>query len=319
MILLIIYILLGLGILIWSADKFVEGASGLAKYYGVPPLIIGMVIIGFGTSAPELVVSAFSSLEGNPGVALGNAYGSNTTNIGLILGLTALFKPIAVHSEVLRKELPILLAITLGSAALLFDLTITSLDAWCLLFVFAILMSWTLYQAKKGKTDALAQEVDQNLSEESPNLKASYFNLALGLLALIASSRLLVYGAVEVAQLWGVPDLIIGLTVVAIGTSLPELASSIVSIRKGESDIALGNIIGSNLFNTLAVVGLAGILNPLSVLRFEYLRDISVMTFFTFVLFIFCIGIKGPGRINRIEGAVLSLSYLGYVGFLILW
>jgi cation:H+ antiporter len=310
-------IVFGLALLVWSADRFVEGAASTARHFGMPPLLIGMVIVGFGTSAPEMVVSAISSIQGNPGIALGNAYGSNITNIALILGLTALISPIAVHSLVLRKELPILTGITILAAWQLWDGEITRLDAMVLLGVFAGLMVWTIWQGMRGRGDTLATEMEQELVVHIMPLRRAVVWLVVGLLLLIASSRILVWGAVKIAHGFGVSDLIIGLTVVAVGTSLPELASSIIAARKGEHDIALGNILGSNLFNTLAVVGIAGIIGPLKVGPEVFSRDIMVMAALTASLFIVGYGFRGPGRINRFEGAALLTCYLGYTAFLV--
>jgi cation:H+ antiporter len=310
-------IVFGLMLLVWSADRFVEGAAFTARHFGMQPLLIGMVIVGFGTSAPEMAVSALAASQGNPGIALGNAYGSNITNIALILGLTALLSPIMVHSQVVRKELPILLGITAIAAWQLWDGEITRIDAAVLLIVFAGVMGWSIWQGMTKGEDALGAEIEQELIEHSMNLKQAIIWLVLGLLLLILSSRMLVWGAVEIAQAFGVSDLIIGLTVVAIGTSLPELASSIIAARKGENDIALGNIIGSNLFNTLAVVGIAGMIHPMAVALEVLTRDIAVMAGLTILLFIFAYGFRSMGRINRYEGAVLIACYIGYTTYLI--
>ncbi len=309
----------GLLLLIWSADRFVDGAVHAARHFGMPPLLIGMVIIGFGTSAPEMVVSALSSLQGNPGIALGNAYGSNITNIALILGLTALISPIAVQSEVLRKELPLLTAVTLLAAWQLHDGDIGRLDALVLLLVFAGLMSWTIYHGLQRKRDHLGMEVADTLPDDPVPLPKAMFSLLLGLVLLIVSSRVLVWGAVDIAELFGVSDLIIGLTIIAVGTSLPELASSLIAIRKQEHDIALGNVLGSNLFNTLAVVGIAGAVHPMSVGPEVFNRDLLVMAGLTLSLFVLGYGFRGPGsgRINRIEGAFLLTCYIGYMLLLI--
>lgn len=307
----------GLTLLVWSADRFVEGSAATAQHFGMPPLLIGMVIIGFGTSAPEMVVSAISSLQGNPAIALGNAYGSNITNIALILGLTALISPIAVHSQVLRKELPILTGITMMAAWQLWDGEINRLDALVLLGVFAGLIVWTIKQGMQTKADALGTEMEQKLSVHAMPLRKAVGWLILGLLLLIVSSRILVWGAVTIAQDFGVSDLIIGLTIIAVGTSLPELASSIIAARKGEHDIALGNILGSNLFNTLAVVGIAGMVHPLEVGPEVISRDIPVMFALTVSLFILGVGFHGPGRINRLEGTALLICYIAYTVYLI--
>jgi cation:H+ antiporter len=308
----ILALLAGLALLVWSADRFVEGSASTARYFGMPPLLIGMVVVGFGTSAPEMVVSAMSSLAGNPGIALGNAYGSNITNIALILGLTALISPIAVHSRVLKKELPILTAVTGLTAVLIWDGEITRPDAVILLLVFAGLMGWTVWQGMQRKTDALGSEMNQELESKTMPLGRAVFWLIAGLVLLIVSSRILVWAAVTIAHFFGVSDLIIGLTIVAIGTSLPELASSLIATRKGEHDIALGNVLGSNLFNTLAVVGIAGAIHPMQVAPEVFSRDILVMTVLTLSLFLFGYGFRGPGRINRIEGGLLAGSFAGY-------
>lgn len=313
-----IAVVFGLALLVWSADRFVEGSASTAGYFGMPPLLIGMVIVGFGTSAPEMVVSALAALEGSPGIALGNAYGSNIANIALILGVTALISPIMVHSTVLRKELPILALVTLFTVVLIADYDLSRLDAVILLLVFFSLMAWTIYQGLKQKTDALAKEVEAEAAGKTMPLKRALFWLVAGLLMLIASSRILVWGAVEIAQLFGVSDMIIGLTIVAIGTSLPELASSVAAARKGEHDIALGNVLGSNLFNTLAVVGIAGTIHPFAVAPETLSRDMVVMGALTVSLFLTGYGFRGrQGRINRFEGAALLLVYVGYTAWLI--
>jgi len=310
-------VVLGLALLVWSADRFIEGSASAARYFGMPPLLVGMVIVGFGTSAPEMLVSALAALQGNPGIALGNAYGSNITNIGLILGLTALISPIGVHSQVLRKQLPILTAVTILAAAQLWDGEITRTEAVVLIAVFGALMAWTVWQGVQKKTDTLGSEMEHELNYYSMPIRRAIFWLVVGLVALIVSSRMLVWGAVEIAHGFGVSDLIIGLTVIAVGTSLPELASSVTAARKGEHDIALGNVLGSNLFNTLAVVGIAGVIHPLAVGPEVFSRDIMVMAALTLSLFVVGYGFRGPGRINRIEGAVLLICYLGYTTYLV--
>jgi cation:H+ antiporter len=317
MTLAIVSLFIGLIVLVWSADRFVDGSATVARHLGMPPLLIGMVIVGFGTSAPEMVVSALAASQGNPGIALGNAYGSNITNIALILGITALISPIAVHSQVLRKELPILIAVTALAAFQLWDGELTYADALVLLGVFAGLMAWTVWQGLQKKEDAFGREVELELATQTQSVGRAVFWLVIGLVMLIASSRLLVWGAVEIAHTFGVSDLIIGLTVVAVGTSLPELASSVIAARKGEHDLALGNILGSNLFNTLAVVGIAGMIRPMAVTAEILSRDILVMGVLTVALFFICYGFRGQGRINRFEGALLIVSYFGYTIYLI--
>ncbi|WP_333606794.1 calcium/sodium antiporter [Arsukibacterium sp.] len=317
MLLALLSLLSGLILLVWSADRFVDGASASARFAGMPPLLIGMLVVGFGTSAPEMVVSAMAAADGNPALALGNAYGSNITNIALIIGLVALLSPIKVNSQVLKQELPILLAITLFAGWQLFDHQLSRFDAWCLLAVFATLMAWSVWQSRRNPQDKLAAEMSLALSNNSMTLKQALGWLVLGLLLLIIASRMLVYGAVFIAQSLGVSDLVIGLTVVAIGTSLPELASSLMAIKKGEHDIALGNIIGSNLFNTLAVVGIAALIQPMAVDPLLLSRDWTLMFGLTLALLVMGIGIKKTGRINRLEAALLLTIFVGYTGYLI--
>ena len=266
MLLAIAAIIVGLLLLIWSADRFVDGAAATARHFGMPQLLIGIVIIGFGTSAPEMIVSALSALNGNPGIALGNAYGSNITNIGLILGLTALVLPLAVNSQVLKQELPILIFVTALSAFLIMDGDVLRLDAWILLGIFFIYMGWTIWTGLSNRDDSLVHDVKEELQkQEYMSLAKALMWVVIGLALLMGSSQLLVWGAVKIAHYFGVSDLVVGLTIVAVGTSLPELASSIAAARKNEVDLAVGNIIGSNLFNTLAVVGLAGAISPMYV------------------------------------------------------
>ncbi|MFH1513924.1 MAG: calcium/sodium antiporter [bacterium] len=313
MIMTLFALIFGLALLVWSATRFVESSASVAHHFRLPPLLIGMVIVGFGTSIPELLVSAFASLQNNPGIALGNAYGSNITNIGLILGVTALISPIAVHSQVLRKELPILTAITILAAWQLWDGAITRVDALVLLGVFAGLMGWTIHQGIRKKEDTLGGEMVQKLDVHSMSIGRAIIWLIVGLILLVASSRILVWSAVKIAHGFGVSDLIVGLTIVAVGTSLPEFASSVTAALKGEHDIALGNILGSNLFNTLAVVGIAGTIRMLPVESIMLARDVSVMAGLTVSLFLICYGFKGrKGRINRVEGAILLMAYAFY-------
>lgn len=313
----VVLIIVGLALLVWSADRFVEGAAAVAQFAGMSPLLIGMVIVGFGTSAPEMAVSAISAWQGNPNIALGNGYGSNITNIALILGITAIISPIAVHSQVLRKELPILTAVTLFAAWQIYDNEFTQLDAWLLLAVFGAIMAWTIVQGMKKDSDSFEKEMESELQAHAMTLGRALFWIAVGLVLLIVSSQMLVSGAVTIAQSLGVSDLIIGLTVVAVGTSLPELASSVIAAKKGEHDIALGNIIGSNLFNTTAVVGIAGAIQPMTIPEDILIRDWPVMAALTASLFVLGYSYNGGGRINRIEGGFLLSAYIGYTCYLI--
>lgn len=310
-------ILIGLPVLLWSAGKFVGGAASVANHFGVSPLLIGMLIIGFGTSAPEIIVSIFAAIQGNSGIALGNAYGSNIANILLILGLTALISPIAVKSNIIKKEIPVLLGITFFASWQVLDQTVSKDDAFSLLGLFVLLISWSIWHGMQGSKDKLADEYSEEINASEGTIKTHIIWLITGLLLLVASSRMLVCGAVEVATYFGVSDTIIGLTVIAIGTSLPELASSLIAVKKGEHDLAIGNVIGSNMFNTLAVVGIAGTIQPMSVSADFLYRDVVVMLAATVALFVFCIGYKRQGRLNRVEGGAFVAAYAIYTYWLI--
>ncbi|MBE0646038.1 MAG: calcium/sodium antiporter [Bacteroidetes bacterium] len=317
MILAIIALAAGLIVLVWSADRFVDGAAALAKIFGMPPLLIGMLIVGFGTSVPEMIVSAFAALQGSPELALGNAYGSNITNIALILGVTALVNPIRVGSSIVRLEMPILLGVTAFAGVEVYTGDLTRLDAAMLLVVFAGLMGWTFWQNARKRPDSFATEVAEELSGSAMTASSAAFWTVVGLVLLVVSSRTLVWGAVEIATALGVSNLVIGLTVVALGTSLPELASSLAAVRKNEHDIALGNILGSNLFNTLAVVGIAGAISPLRVPPDVLTRDYPVMASLTLLLFLLVFGFRRKGQLTRAKGALLLAVYVAYTAHLI--
>ncbi|MFP4263887.1 MAG: calcium/sodium antiporter, partial [Halomonas sp.] len=318
MILPALAVVAGLVLLVWSAERFVDGAAATSSRLGLSPLLIGMLVIGFGTSAPELVVSALAAGQGNPGLALGNAYGSNIANIGLILGLVALVSPLAVHSAVVRRELPVLGAVTLLSALLMWGGVIDRLEGALLLVLLAAFMAVSIWRARGEGDDPLAAETEESLEVRPMSLRAGLAWTGIGLLLLVVSSRILVWGAVAIAQGVGVSDLIIGLTVVAVGTSLPELASSISALRRREHDLVLGNVVGSNLFNTLGVVGLAAVIAPIEVGSVVLARDWSLMALMTLLLALFAMGWRGrEGRINRFEGAALLSMFVAYTGWLV--
>ncbi|APE29483.1 calcium/sodium antiporter [Halomonas aestuarii] len=313
-----IAVLAGLILLVWSAERFVDGAAATSARLGLSPLLIGMLVIGFGTSAPELVVSALAASQGNPGLALGNAYGSNIANIGLILGLVALISPLAVNSGVVRRELPVLGVVTLGSALLLWGGVIERLEGLLLLGLLAVFIGYSIFLGLRDGTDVLGPETEESLSVHPMSLKAGLVWTGVGLVLLVVSSRILVWGAVAIAQGFGVSDLVIGLTVVAVGTSLPELASSVSALRRREHDLVLGNVVGSNLFNTLGVVGLAAVIAPIEAGREVLLRDWSLMTAMTVMMAVFAMGWRGrQGRINRSEGAALLAMFLGYTTYMV--
>ena len=318
MIFYLLAVVLGFALLVWSADRFVDGAASTAKHLGMPSLLIGILIVGFGTSAPEMVVSAIAAYEGNPALALGNAIGSNIVNIALILGVTAIVSPIMVNSKIVKKEIPLLLLIVLFTGYLLLDNTLTLFEGVILLAGFFALVLWSVFAAFRSRGDSFEDQMDIELNEDIMSLKVGIMWLVFGLILLIASSRLLVWGAVGVANSFGVSDLIIGLTIVALGTSLPELAASVMAARKGEHDIAIGNVVGSNMFNLLAVIGIAVIIAPMNSIPLEVLqRDWTIMLLLTIALFVMAYGFKGRnGRINRVEGTILILCYAAYNTYL---
>ncbi|MEW7974691.1 MAG: calcium/sodium antiporter [Candidatus Thiodiazotropha endolucinida] len=308
-------ILVGLVVLVWSADRFISGAAALADNLGVSPMLIGLTVVGFGTSAPEVLVSTMASFNGNPGLAIGNAIGSNIANIGLILGFTALLIPLSVHSSVLRREYPLLLAVSAMAFLLMWDGELNQLDGIILVVTLVAVLGWMIYTAKTGAADPIAGEFDAEIPHDIPTQKAIVLLLG-GLIFLLLSSRLLVWGASNVASALGVSDVIIGLTIVAIGTSLPELAASITSALKGEDDLAIGNVIGSNLYNLLAVLSIPGLVTPGAYSPEVLERDLPVMMVLTMFLFFMGHGLGNQGRINRLEGLLLLLCFIGYQSLL---
>ena len=307
-----IAIVTGFILLIWSADRFIIGAAATARNFDVPPLIIGLTIVGFGTSAPEMMVAGFASYEGSPALAIGNALGSNITNITLVLGVAALITPLDVHSRILKKELPLLLFATLLSITLLKDSTLSQFDGVVLLSLLVLFMWWITRQGIRNQSnDALINEYIEELPDKMPTSHALFW-LVAGLILLTISSKILVWGAVNIAVQLGISELIIGLTIVAIGTSLPELAASISGALKNEHDIAIGNVVGSNLFNTLGVLAIPGLIAP-SVLTTGVLeRDLPVVLILTISLFVMGYGFRERGRINRIEGGILLSAFIAY-------
>ncbi|MDY0296271.1 MAG: calcium/sodium antiporter [Acidobacteriota bacterium] len=307
----------GLGLLAWSADRFVLGAAATARHAGLPPLMIGMVIVGFGTSLPEMIVSSLAALDGNPDLGLGNGWGSNIANIALILGLAALVRPVRVRSKVLSAELPVLIVITLMAVGLVVDGDLALWESVVLLILFASLMDWTIRSGRQKGRDPFGSGIEADLSSRPMSRGKAVFWTAIGLAFLVISSRMLVWGAVRIARGLGVSELVIGLSIVALGTSLPELASTLAAVRRGEDDIALGNVLGSNLFNTLAVVGLAGAIHPFRIPTEVVGRDGLMMLGLTVAIYVIGRGHHGrQGLINRWEGALLVLVYVIYIAWL---
>lgn len=307
-------IFIGFVLLVWGADRFVLGASAAARNLGVSPLIVGLTIVGFGTSAPEMLVSAVASWGGSPGIGIGNAIGSNITNIALVLGVTALAMPLTVHSSVLRRELPVLVVIMLFTFLLLADNELSRGDGLLLIFGMGLMIYWVVTMGMRTRrSDPIVEEFDAETPQKMTMLKASIW-LLIGMLVLVLSSQILVWGAVEIAQMFGISDLVIGLTVIAIGTSLPELAASLMSAYRKEYDIAIGNIIGSNMFNLLGVLAMPGLIMPGPVSHDVLIRDYPLMIGLTLALFAMAYGFRGGvGRINRIEGGILLCVYIIYM------
>jgi len=302
----------GFILLVWGADRLVAGASAMARNLGVSPLIIGLTIVAFGTSAPELVVSAVAASRGNPGLAVGNAIGSNIANIGLILGITAVVYPLKVESETLKREYPLLVLIMIASFIMAADLNYSRTEGWLLLTGLAALVVWMVrYGLRRGPEDPLAEEFAAEIPSDMPTRTAVMW-LIIGLIILPLSSRFLVEGAITIARAMEVSEVVIGLTIVAFGTSLPELAAALTSALREEDDLAIGNIIGSNMFNILGVLGIAATIQPVAVDALMLRQDFPVMFLLTVLLFFMAYGIHGPGRISRKSGLLLLTIYFTY-------
>jgi len=313
MLLACLSILAGLTVLVWSADKFVFGAAALARNLGLPPLVIGLTIIAMGSSAPEMLVAATASINGKPDTAIGNAIGSNITNITLVLGLTALLRPMLVSSTTLYREMPMVLLTSLLAGWVLWDGQLTSPEGVLLLSLFLVVISGLcLLAIKRPQTDdPMVADAQQEVPANVPTGRAILW-LSVGLLLLPLSADWLVDGAVTVAHYFGISDLVIGLTIIAIGTSLPELAACIASVIKREDDLAIGNIIGSNIFNILAVLAVPGLLAPGMFDPAAVTRDYRYMLAATLALLLMCFRFRGQRRISRWEGGILLLGFIAY-------
>jgi cation:H+ antiporter len=310
-------ILVGFVVLVWSADRFVAGASAVAQIYGVPTLVVGVVIVGLGTSAPEMLVSGMAAWNGNSNIAVGNALGSNITNIGLVLGITALLYPLKVQSRIIKREMPLLWVVMILTLGLMLDGDLLPLEGLLLISGFVALLIWSMLEATSQKDDILEQEFSAELQTDLTKGKA-FMWLLIGLIFLVGSSKTLVWGAVIVARQFGISDLMIGLTVMAIGTSLPELAASIVAARKKEYDIALGNVLGSNMFNLLAVMAIPGLIGPGKFNELALSRDFPVMALLTALLLLFASNwtFHKEGHVNRLEAGILLSIYIAYIVYL---
>ena len=308
-------LVIGLILLVWSADKLVYGSAAIARNFGISPLVIGMTILAMGSSAPEMMVSATAALSDKTDTAVGNVLGSNIANIALILGITALIKPLSISSAVLRRELPLMMAVTVLAGFLLRDNHLGFGEGVLLFALFGVFILGMLHisRMEKKRGDNLLDEHESEIPDDVPNRKALFW-LVFGLVLLPVSADLLVDNAVIIAKYFGMSDLVIGLTIIAIGTSLPELAASLAGALKGEDDMAVGNIIGSNVFNILAVMGIPGILNPSYLSEHAMSRDFWVLLGVSLLLVVMALG--KSRSINRIEGAILFIVFLAYQSYL---
>ncbi len=312
MLLPIAAVTVGIALLLWGADRFVDGSAAIAKQLRVPTMIIGLTIVSLGTSLPEMLIAAMAAMEGNRNLGVGNVLGSNIANIGLVLGVTALVAPLTIHSRTLRREVPMLLLVTLLAVVLLADNEISLIDGATLLIGMVMILVWISRIALKDRHSPMAEEITDSIPKKL-SMGGAILGFIVGLTLLIVSSRIVVWGAVEIAHFLGVSDLVIGLTIVAIGTSLPEMVASIASALKDEADLAIGNVIGSNMFNLLIVLAMPGLIAPGAFSSDVLLRDFPIMLAFTVVFLMFLFGLKVRGRISRPKGGLLVTGFFAYL------
>ena len=312
-----VILILGFAALVWSADRFVYGAAALAKNFGVPTLIVGLTVVAMGSSAPEMMVSASAALANKTDTAVGNAVGSNITNILLVLGITALLRPLSVSSSTLRREIPLVLLVSIATWYIFSDNYFSFFEGAALLFGFVVFIGGLIFVSLRAKNqdDPFVSEACDEVPDNVPTKKAVFW-LVVGMILLPVSSHFLVGSAVDIAKYFGLSDLVIGLTIIAIGTSLPELAASIAGVLKNEDDLALGNIVGSNIFNILAVLPLAGFSNPSVIDASVANRDVLIMIGATLALIAMSLNFRGQRRINRLEGGVLIVAFMIYQGYI---
>jgi cation:H+ antiporter len=311
-------VIAGLVLLIWGADRFVHGAAATARNLGVAPLLVGLTVVAFATSAPEILVSVVASMRGEPGLAIGNAIGSNIVNVGLVLGCVAIVRPIQLRSATLRREMPALLAVTLLTVSLFLDSFLSRVDGLVMLTGLIIVMIWL---ARLGFRSAPSDPIKAEYEAEIPenvSMPMALFWLAFGLGTLLLGAQLLVDGSIEIARILGVSEVVIGILLVAFGTSLPELAVSLVSAMKSEYGLAIGNIVGSNIFNLLAVIGIAATVHPAALAPSVLSLHIFVMVAFTLVLFAMTYDYDGKSELSRIEGAALLAAFIAYDSYVVL-
>ncbi len=308
-------LVVGLILLVWSADKLIYGSAAIARNVGISPLVIGMTILAMGSSAPEMMVSATAALDGHTDTAVGNVLGSNIANIALILGITSIIKPLSISSAVLRREIPLVIGVTILAGFVLWDGNLGFYEGIVLFSVFAVFL-YTMFRISRREQhdgDIMLSEQESEIPGDVSNTKAGFW-LVIGLILLPVSAAMLVDNAVVIAKYYGMSDLVIGLTIIAVGTSLPELAASLAGVLKGEDDMAVGNIIGSNVFNILAVMGIPGIIHPSAVSEYAMGRDFWIMLGVSLLLTVMALG--KSRSINRIEGGILFVCFLCYQAYL---
>ena len=314
----ILSIIAGLALLMWGADRFVHGAAASARNLGIAPLLIGLTIVAFATSAPEILVSIVAALQKEPGLAFGNAIGSNIVNIGLVLGLTALIRPIALESATLRREMPALLAVSLLTVSLFLDTYLSRIDGFVMLTGLVIVMIWLArLGVRSAANDPIAMDYDAEIPTDVSMVMAVVW-LIIGLGTLLIGAELLVDGSIGIAKRMGISEVVIGITIVAFGTSLPELAVSLASALKGEYGLAIGNIVGSNIFNLLAVIGVAAAIHPSALAPSVLSLHIFVMVAFTLVLFAMTYDYDGKAKLSRTEGLALLTAYVAYNTYVVM-
>jgi len=307
----------GLLLLIWGADRFVHGAAATARNLGVAPLLIGLTVVAFATSAPEILVAIVAAARGQTDLAVGNAIGSNIANIGLVLGIVAIIRPIEMTSATLRREMPALLAVSLLTVSLFLDSYLSRVDGFVLMTGLLIVMVWLVRLGMRSSvSDTMTAEYEAEIPRDMP-MRTAIIWLVIGLAALLFGADFMVDGAIEIARALGVTELVIGILLVALATSLPELAVSLVSALKGEYGLALGNIVGSNTFNSLAVIGIAAIIHPAALPPSVLSLHIFVLVAFTLVLFAMTYDYDGKGHISRLEGIALLVAFLAYDGYVV--
>ena len=307
----ILSLLIGFALLIWSADSFTDNGAGIARIFNISPLIIGLLIFGFGTSAPEMLVSGLAAYDGHPELSIGNAFGSNIFNIGLVLAITAIIYPVTVEKSVLKKEWVFLFLSSLVAGFLLIDGFLSFLDGLILLALLFLFLFYVFSESKKGNSKDLEVKED---SSNNQNKGKTWLFLLVSLIILVSSAKLVVWGGTNLALVFGVSDLIIGLTIVALGTSLPELAVAISSALKKQHQMIIGNIIGSNLFNTLGVLAIPGLILPFQIPIELMSRDYIYMITLTILILVLSFKLK----INRFGGIIL-LAILALYLYQLVW